>query len=484
MSTERSVVIVGGGLVGSLTACYFAKRGWRVDLLEKRPDIRLPENAHLVEHRSINLAISERGFSALRRLNPDLERQVKALVVPMHGRMIHALDGRQTSQAYDVFGRHINSVGRSTLIKILLDTVSSYSLATLHFNHEFLEADLDSGRVAFIDDKGQRQEITADLMVGADGAYSKVRQRMMARVKMNYSQKYIEHGYCEFSMPALNGAYAMDPNHLHIWPRGSFMLIALPNMDKTFTCTLFMPWSQFDQVKSEDQIAAFFQSNFPDALELMGEKSVRSEYAKNPKGSLMYIKCTPYTYKGRAVILGDAAHAMVPFYGQGMNCGFEDVEALDGIMLRILHEKTPDSDHTCALSESQMQRALDEYSCTRTSDASAIVDLALENYIEMRARVVDYAYLFRKKLEGILHRVVPTAVIPLYTMVSFTSIPYSTVVRQWNRQTKWLHRSIWTLSAMTAIGTGVLAARLFGLLTEYPSGALAGIVAKARSITS
>ncbi|KAJ2394136.1 kynurenine 3-monooxygenase, mitochondrial precursor, partial [Coemansia sp. RSA 2603] len=285
MTAERSVVIVGGGLVGSLTACYFAKRGWKVDLFEKRPgkcryygapvitddrhismhtisnenqsqhmwyqpynvDIRLPENAHLVEHRSINLAISERGFSALRRLNPGLERQVKALVVPMHGRMIHSLDGKQTSQAYDVFGRHINSVGRSTLIKILLDTVSSYSLVTLHFNHEFLEADLDSGHVTFINDKGERQEMIADLIVGADGAYSKVRQRMMAKVNMNYSQKYIEHGYCEFSMPALNGDYAIDPNHLHIWPRGSFMLIALPNMDKTFTCTLFMPWSQFEQ---------------------------------------------------------------------------------------------------------------------------------------------------------------------------------------------------------------------------------------------
>ncbi|KAJ1839801.1 kynurenine 3-monooxygenase, mitochondrial precursor, partial [Coemansia sp. RSA 2703] len=416
MTAERSVVIVGGGLVGSLTACYFAKRGWKVDLFEKRPDIRLPENAHLVEHRSINLAISERGFSALRRLNPGLERQVKALVVPMHGRMIHSLDGKQTSQAYDVFGRHINSVGRSTLIKILLDTVSSYSLVTLHFNHEFLEADLDSGHVTFINDKGERQEMIADLIVGADGAYSKVRQRMMAKVNMNYSQKYIEHGYCEFSMPALNGDYAIDPNHLHIWPRGSFMLIALPNMDKTFTCTLFMPWSQFEQVKSEEEIAKFFRSYFPDALELMGEKSVCSEYARNPKGSLMYIKCTPYTYKSHAVILGDAAHAMVPFYGQGMNCGFEDVEALDNIMLRILHETNPDTDNTCLLDESQMQRALDEYSCTRTSDASAIVDLALENYIEMRSRVVNYAYLFRKKLEGILHKFVPKTVIPLYTM--------------------------------------------------------------------
>ncbi|KAJ2376005.1 kynurenine 3-monooxygenase, mitochondrial precursor [Coemansia sp. RSA 2603] len=245
-----------------------------------------------------------------------------------------------------------------------------------------------------------------------------------------------------------------------------------------------MPWSQFEQVKSEDEIARFFRSYFPDALELMGEKSVCSEYARNPKGSLMYIKCTPYTYKSHAVILGDAAHAMVPFYGQGMNCGFEDVEALDNIMLRILHETNPDTDNTCLLDESQMQRALDEYSCTRTSDASAIVDLALENYIEMRSRVVNYAYLFRKKLEGILHKFVPKTVIPLYTMVSFTSIPYSTVVKQWNRQTKWLHRSIWALSAMTAIGTGVLAARLYGLLTEYPSDAFASIVAKTQRISS
>ncbi|KAJ1879280.1 kynurenine 3-monooxygenase, mitochondrial precursor, partial [Kickxella alabastrina] len=336
--SERSVVIVGGGLVGSLAACYFAKRGWKVDLYEKRPDIRLPENKNLVEHRSINLAISERGFSALRRLDPKLESYVKSLVIPMHGRMIHALNGKQTSQAYDeVSKQHINSVGRSTLINVLLDTASNYDLVTLHFNHNFVQADLDSGRVVVRDNDGQNKEITCDLVVGADGAYSKVRQRMMGKVMMNYAQTYIEHGYCEFSMPPTDsGDYAIDPNHLHIWPRGSFMLIALPNLDKSFTCTLFMPWKQFDQIKSSKDVVAFFSKYFPDALQLMGPDNVCAEYTANPKGFLMYIKCTPHTYKGRTVILGDSAHAMVPFYGQGMNCGFEDVETLDSIMLSIL----------------------------------------------------------------------------------------------------------------------------------------------------
>ncbi|KAJ1665725.1 kynurenine 3-monooxygenase, mitochondrial precursor [Coemansia sp. RSA 1646] len=427
---ERTVAVIGGGLVGSLSACYFAKRGWNVKLYEKRPDIRLPENANLVEHRSINLAISERGFSALRRLDADLEKRVKAVVIPMHGRMIHTLDGRQMSQAYDVFGKHINSVGRSALIRLLLDEAECFLNVSMHFGHEFVGADFDSGAVTIKDLRdGEQATVHADLIVGADGAYSRVRQRMMTKVMMNYSQTYIEHGYCEFTIAPRHGTFAMDPNHLHIWPRGSFMLIALPNPDKSFTCTLFMPWSQFDVVKTGDGIAAFFASHFPDVLPLIGEAAVRSEYMANPKGSLMYLKCAPYTYKGRAVILGDAAHAMVPFYGQGMNCGFEDVEALDRIMLDVLNRNSTrdgQRDQTVLLTDSQMADVLEEYSASRTEDASAIVDLALENYVEMRAKVVDYTYLLRKHLEGFLHRIFPRNIIPLYTMVSFTSIPYAT----------------------------------------------------------
>ncbi|KAJ2450859.1 kynurenine 3-monooxygenase, mitochondrial precursor [Coemansia sp. RSA 2336] len=455
---ERRVVIVGGGLVGSLSACYFAKRGWSVDLYEKRPDIRLPEHSNLAEHRSINLAISERGFSALRRLDPELEARVKESVIPMHGRMIHSLDGKQAAQAYDVFGKHINSVGRSTLIRLLLDEASSYPQVTLHFGFEFIRADFDSGQVVLQDSSKQERCVDADLIVGADGAYSRVRQRMMARVRMNYSQTYIEHGYCEFSMPAQEGAFAMSPNHLHIWPRGSFMLIALPNLDRSFTCTLFMPWSQFGQIKSNDEVVAFFRKHFPDALQLIGEQRIRLEYATNPKGSLMYLKCTPYTYKHRAVILGDAAHAMVPFYGQGMNCGFEDIEVLDRIMLGHCDK----SDCTAALSDEQLQQALDEYSAVRSVDTSAIVDLALQNYVEMRAKVVDFAYLMRKCLEGMLHRLFPRQVIPLYTMVSFTSIPYAQVVQRWNQQTLWLHRSIRMAAAAAVVGIGALSLRMIG----------------------
>ncbi|KAJ1799736.1 kynurenine 3-monooxygenase, mitochondrial precursor, partial [Coemansia sp. RSA 2399] len=453
----RTVVVIGGGLVGSLSACYFAKRGWSVKLYEKRPDVRLPENASLVEHRSINLAISERGFSALRRLDADLEKRVKEAVIPMHGRMIHTLDGKQVSQAYDVFGKHINSVGRSALIRLLLDEAERFSSVSMRFGHEFVDADFDSGAVTVRDlASGEKAIMHADLVVGADGAYSKVRQRLMTKVMMNYSQTYIEHGYCEFSMAPRDGAFAMDPNHLHIWPRGSFMLIALPNPDRSFTCTLFMPWSQFDALMTGDAIVAFFGAHFPDVLPLIGEVVVRSEYMANPKGSLMYLKCSPYSYKGKAVILGDAAHAMVPFYGQGMNCGFEDVEALDKIMLDVLNRSgasEDQSDQTVLLTDSQMVNVLEEYSASRTQDASAIVDLALANYVEMRAKVVDYTYLFRKHLEGFLHWLFPRSVIPLYTMVSFTSIPYATVVRRWQRQSIWLHR----LTKAAAVGLGAFA---------------------------
>ncbi|KAJ2867515.1 kynurenine 3-monooxygenase, mitochondrial precursor [Coemansia aciculifera] len=461
---ERSVVIVGGGLVGSLAACYFAKRGWKVDLYEKRQDVRQPEHSCLVEHRSINLAISERGFSALRRLDPLLEARVRELAIPMHGRMIHALDGKQTSQAYDVFGKHINSVGRNALIRVLLDAADSYSWVTLHFRHELVDVDFDARRATLRNaETGHQLDSSADLIVGADGAYSRVRQRMMTKVMMNYSQTYIEHGYCEFSMAPINDAFAMDPNHLHIWPRGSFMLIALPNPDKSFTCTLFMPWRQFDQIKTGDEAVGFFRANFPDALDLMGEKSMCAEYARNPKGSLVYVKCTPHTYKNCAVILGDAAHAMVPFYGQGMNCGFEDVEKLDEIMLATLQASGSESTETTQLTDEQLLSALDEYSATRAADTDAIVDLALDNYVEMRSSVISYSYLLRKQLEGILHRLFPTFVIPLYTMVSFTSIPYAAVIRQWNRQTLWLHRSIYAATATAVLGAGLISAQLLGL---------------------
>ncbi|KAI8320091.1 FAD/NAD(P)-binding domain-containing protein [Martensiomyces pterosporus] len=418
----------------------------------------------MIEHRSINLAISERGLSALRHLDPHLESRVKDLVIPMHGRMIHSLDGKQTSQAYDVFGKHNNSVGRSVLIKLLLDEAQSYPNVTLHFSHEFLQADFDAGSVILHNTKsGQRVVALADLIVGADGAYSRVRQRLMTKVMLNYSQTYIEHGYCEFSMAPRDGDFAMDPNHLHIWPRKSFMLIALPNLDKSFTCTLFMPWQEFDRVKTPEDVVAFFRTHFPDALRLMGEEKVCAEYSMNPKGSLMYVRCSPYTYKNRAVILGDSAHAMVPFYGQGMNCGFEDVEKLDEIMVKVLSESHPESTNTTQLTDEQLRRALDEYSETRSQDASAIVDLALENYVEMRAKVVDYAYLIRKHLEGLLHRIFPERVIPLYTMVSFTSIPYNTVIERWNRQTVWIHRSVRAATVATAFTVGALSARLVGL---------------------
>lgn len=467
LNEKKNVTIVGGGLVGSLAACFFAKRGWQVNLYEKRPDIRLPENQHLIEHRSINLAISERGFSALRRLDPELENRVKSMLVPMHGRMIHTLDGKLNSQAYDVFGKHINSVGRNTLIKILLDEAASYPLVSLHFCHEFAGADLDVGAATMRNTStGECQTITADLIVGADGAYSRVRQRMMTKVRVNFSQTYIEHGYCEFTMAAnSNGKYAMDPNHLHIWPRGSFMLIALPNLDQSFTCTLFMPWCQFDQIKDSSEAVAFFRTHFSDALQLMGEDNVRKEYEKNPKGSLMYIKCTPHTYKNKVVLLGDSSHAMVPFYGQGMNCGFEDVEMLDSIMLSVVRDVHQNNhlQSTVALTEDQIGRALDEYSVTRATNTDAIVDLALDNYVEMRAKVVDPSYLIRKHLEGFLHRLFPSKVIPLYTMVSFTSIPYADVIKRWNKQTQWLHWSIYIGAVAVAIGIWAMLAPAMGV---------------------
>ncbi|KAJ3162141.1 hypothetical protein HDU86_005839 [Geranomyces michiganensis] len=458
-SAPFSVAIVGGGLVGSLQAIYCAKRGWKVDVYEARQD---PRNDKTVSGRSINLALSVRGISALKAAG--VEQRILQNMIPMKGRLIHSKDGKLSSQPYGIVGECINSVDRMATNKHLLDSAEQFSNVTLHFNHELVQCDFDASQATFKRKDGSSINVKASIIIGADGVHSRTRQQLMRKARIDFSQKYIDHAWVELTIPpTASGEYAMDAHHLHIWPRQTFMMIALPNLDKSFTVTLFMPQSKFNAITTEEDLKTFFRDTFPDSIPHMGEKLLIQEYFKNTKGSLAQIKCRPYHYQNKVVIIGDAAHAMVPFYGQGMNCGMEDCLVLDEILTTHLGPiGSPSSTRPDPVTVSA---ALDAYSARRNPDVEAMCDLAMYNYVEMRSSVTKAGYLFRKTVEGWLHRLFPTAVIPLYTMVSFSRIPYSEALRRWRRQSFWFDMA--RVFGQAAVVTSVSAA-VFALVVGRP----------------
>ncbi|KAI8977092.1 hypothetical protein BDF20DRAFT_821426 [Mycotypha africana] len=372
----------------------------------------------------------------------------------MKARMVHVgKKGTQISQAYDVNGQHINAVDRARLNELLLDAAEAMENVTIHFEYRLLQADFTENKLQFKLSNNEIEEVNVDFIIGADGAYSKVRSQIMRCMRMNYDQEYIDTGYCELSMPPARDkdgkpTFALDPNHLHIWPRHTFMLIALPNPDLTFTCTLFMPFQMFDDIKTEDQLLTFFQEHFNDSIPLIGEKNLKSDFFNNPRGSLITVKASPHHYKDRTMIIGDASHAMVPFYGQGMNCGFQDVEVLNKILDKHQIKPVVNGDGVIE----GLQEALDEYSNVRVKDAHAICDLAMYNHYEMRHAVTSVQFLAKKKLESAIHYMFPKLIIPLYTMVSFSTIPYSQAIHRWHRQTRILNFVLLsTISATAAV---------------------------------
>ncbi|KAF8981718.1 kynurenine 3-monooxygenase, mitochondrial precursor [Entomortierella lignicola] len=451
---NRNVAIVGAGPVGALMAVYCANRGWNVHLYETRPDMRLPENKAKIQNRSINLALSVRGLTALKGTGLALDELIMKSGLPMRGRMLHiGKEGRLISQNYGVHGECINSVDRAKLNEDLITAAEAMSNVTISFNLALKRADLDKG-ILELQNKETNEIVKAeaDLIIGCDGAYSSVRNSLMRYVRLDFAQEYIPHGYCELSIPAKVGAdgqpeFAMDPEHLHIWPRHKFMMIALPNPDKSFTVTLFMPFANFEMIHNESDLLNFFDEYFADAVELMGKDYLVKEYFKNPKGSLVMISANPYHYKDRCIILGDAAHSMVPFYGQGMNCGFEDVRILDSLFseFNVKSAKAGDSDKSLEL-------ALQAYTDRRAKDLKAICELALYNYTEMRHGVTSPIYLLRKSIESYLHLLIPSKVIPLYTMVSFSNRPYSDAYGRHKSQGFWLGVAGATVGLGTAAG--------------------------------
>jgi kynurenine 3-monooxygenase len=400
----KSIGILGAGLVGTLLSLYLKKRGYQVKVFEKRSDLRKSNNEG---GRSINLALSKRGIKALEEVGVFAD--VKSVLIPMEGRIMHNREGNLTFQPYGKEGQHINSVSRSVLNEHLIEAAEQEGVQ-LCFDHTCTAVDLENTTISY-EHNGKESTEHFDLVFGADGAYSQLRQAMFRTNRFNYQQFYIEHGYKELTIPPTeSGDFAINPNALHIWPRGKYMLIALPNLDRSFTCTLFLPFEgdpSFETLTNKKSVQSFFEKTFADTLPLI--ENLDEEFFENPTSSLVTVKCYPWV-KNNCVLIGDASHAIVPFYGQGMNAGFEDCFVLN----KLLNEFDDNWDKT-----------LNAYQQLRKEDGDAITDLALNNFIEMRDLVADDKFLLQKKIERHLQDAYPDKWLPLYSMVTFSDLRYS-----------------------------------------------------------
>ncbi|KAI1077715.1 FAD/NAD(P)-binding domain-containing protein [Whalleya microplaca] len=477
---NQKYVVVGAGPVGSLAALYAAKRGHDVEIYELRGDLRDPSTTPLNFTKSINLALSERGINAMRHADQqELLDHVFSATIPMRGRMIH---GKRPSgelfeepQDYDIHGRTIFAVDRAGLNTRLLDILGKMPNVKFFFDHKLTGADFKRRKAWFEvkDQEGssgrpEEVEVDFDFMIGADGAHSAVRYHLMKFTRMDYQQKYIDTLWCEFQIKANEKAdpedpksiFRISPNHLHIWPGKQFMFIAIPSEDGSFTCTLFLPGAEIAKLEADSsKLPAFFDQHFPGVTSLIEPSELIASFAANPHLPLITIKCQPYHYSTSVVILGDAAHAMVPFYGQGMNAGLEDVRILFSILDKhaAAEDNNPESPGTI---DAALQRgvALVEYSALRIDDAHAINDLALQNYVEMRDSVLSPTYRLRKFLEEFLSAHVPSlGWHTKYSRVSFGNERYSEVVAKSEHQGKVL------LRGLVALLFGPVIAGAFGL---------------------
>jgi len=419
----KEVTIIGAGLVGSLLSVYLAKRGHQVRVYERRPDMR---KADIAGGRSINLALSDRGWRALEKVG--LDKEVRPISIPMTGRMIHAIDGSLSLQAYGKGGQAIYSVSRGELNRIMVDSTENLPNIDFYFNEKCVRIERKSNRLHLLNTETRENKVLQpDLIFGGDGAFSSVRSAMQRIDRFNYTQEFLPHAYKELCIPATAaGGWQIEKNALHIWPRKSFMLIALPNMDGSFTCTLFLNYEgavSFDSLEESKAVEAFFEKYFPDVIPVMPE--FVNEFFENPTSSLITIKCNPWHYGDNVLLLGDASHAIVPFYGQGMNSGFEDCFLFDQALSQVSNDGSVD-----------WSVLLKSYSTTRKRDADAISDLALHNFIEMRDLVGDPEFLLRKKIEKRLQSQFPEDFQSAYEMVTFSHKPYSVALATLQRQNR------------------------------------------------
>lgn len=416
---EKKIIIVGAGLVGSLWAVYMRKAGYKVVIYERRSDIR---KAEISAGKSINLALSARGWNSLNAAG--IKAEIEKIAIPMSGRIMHSEEGELTYQPYGKKEEAIYSVSRGHLNAIMMDLAEEKGNSTIHYNHQCLSADLKNGKITLrnlVTD--EIFEDQADVVFAADGAYSAIRYNSMQKVdRFNFSQFYVEDGYKELLLPAgKDGSYQIEKNALHIWPRGRFMLIALPNEDGSFTCTLFMPYENhehaFNDLNTDEKVDDFFQKVFPDFYDMM--PNLIENWHQNPLSSMSITRCFPWTM-GKFALLGDSAHATVPFYGQGMNAGFEDC-----FVMWKLYNKY-----------GNWKETFQEFQKIRKPDGDALQDLSLDNYYVMRDHVADKKFLLQKKIEAKLHENYPDKWIPLYSQVSFSTIRYSEAYKNGKKQEK------------------------------------------------
>jgi kynurenine 3-monooxygenase len=415
---KKDTVIIGAGLVGSLLSIYLSKRGYKVKVYERRADMRKEK---IIAGRSINLALSDRGIKALEEVG--IMEEIKKIAIPMHGRYIHNTDGSTAYQAYGNEGQFINSVSRGELNKMLMD-LAEKSGAEIFFNQKCDKINWKENTITFQDAANfQLSTLNFQLSFGSDGAYSAARlTHQLQHDRFQYQQYYIDFGYKELTIPAgSNGEFMMEKNALHIWPRGNYMLIALPNIDGSFTCTLFFPFEgepSFASLATKEKVTTFFENTFADAVPLM--PNLAEDFFANPTSSLVTVKCFPWIREDQFALIGDAAHAIVPFFGQGMNCGFEDCRVLNELI-----DKHGDN----------WNLILDEYQTLRKPDADAIAELALNNFIEMRDKVGDPKFLLQKKIEAAFSKKHPDKWTPAYTQVTFSpQIRYSDALKNSVRQ--------------------------------------------------
>ncbi len=416
---KQRFTLIGSGLAGGLLGAYLGRRGYDVDLYERRAD---PREGNIVGGRSINLAVSTRGIHALEQLG--IADEALRHAIPMRGRMIHDKSGDLHFAQYDVDpNKHINSIGRAALNTTVIEAAQRYPNVRVHFNHRCTEVDLDEATAHLLNtETNTTSAVRTDAVIGVDGAFSAVRQSMQRKIdNFQYDESYLAHGYKELTIPpAADGSWRMEKNALHIWPHKSFMMIALPNPDGSFTCTLFWEFEgprSFATTKTDDEVRDFFWEEFPDAVPLM--PTLLNDFRQNPTGSLVTIRCAPWYYKDKVALVGDAAHAVVPFYGQGMNAAFEDCVVLDECLAKFPNNR---------------ERAFAEYFSRRKENADALADLALENFIEMRDKTASKTFRTKKKLDHFLEAALPGIYLPLYTMVTFTRIPYAEAARRGRRQ--------------------------------------------------
>ena len=431
MNKKENILVIGAGLCGSLLSLRLAQRGYQVTLVEKRPDLRKTTQD---AGRSINLALSDRGLKGLRLAG--VEEDAKKLCIPMNGRMIHDRESNTFLSKYS--GRqneYINSVSRPGLNKLLLDAAEEMPNVNIIFNHGCKAVDLPNASATFKNyDTGKEVTLSGDILLGTDGAGSAVRKNMFLHKKFlfSFSQDWLTHGYKELEIPATReGGYRTYTNALHIWPRGEDMLIALPNLDGSFTVTLFLPYKNsdycFENLNTPERVTEYFKKEFPDALVLM--PNLAEEFFNNPTGPLGTIKCSPWSTYGKTLLLGDAAHAIVPFYGQGMNASFEDVVVFDEILEKYESNLTEGRLH--------WETIFSEYEAHRKKDTDAIADLAVDNFHEMKEHTASPLFQRKRKLETAFEAEFPQEYYSKYSLVTFNEhITYDEALRKGRAQDK------------------------------------------------